>query len=142
MSQYLASPREGHLEAAYHIFAYLKSHNKFSIVFDPKDVTLDENAFAASERRNWIEFYGDVEEELPRNMPEPRGHAVDITCFVDANHAGNVVTRRSHTGVLIFVQNAPILWYSKKQNTVESLSFGSEFVALRIAKELVVALRY
>lgn len=75
-------------------------------------------------------------------MPEPRGHAVDITCFVDANHAGNLVTRRSHTGILIYVQNAPILWFSKKQNTVESSSFGSEFVALRIAKEMIVGLRY
>jgi len=34
------------------------------------------------------------------------------------------------------------MWYSKKQNTVESSSFGSEFVALRIAKEMIVALRY
>jgi len=40
------------------------------------------------------------------------------------------------------VQNAPILWYSKRQNTIESSSFGSEFVALRIAKEMIVALRY
>jgi len=142
MSQYLASPREGHLEAVYHIFAYLKSHLKFSIVFDPKDIQLDEQAFAAVDIKEWREFYGDVEEELPRRMPEPRGNAVDITCFVDANHAGNLVTRRSHTGVLIFVQNAPIMWFSKKQNTVESSSFGSEFVALRIAKELIVALRY
>jgi hypothetical protein len=142
LSQYLASPREGHLEAVYHVFAYLKTHNKFSIVFDPKDVKLDEGAFAAADLKAWEEFYGNVCEELPRNMPEPRGNAVDITCFVDANHAGNLVTRRSHTGVLIFVQNAPIIWYSKKQNTVESSSFGSEFVALRVAKELIVALRY
>ena len=34
------------------------------------------------------------------------------------------------------------MWYSKKQNTVESSSFGNEFVALRIAKEMIVALRY
>jgi hypothetical protein len=40
------------------------------------------------------------------------------------------------------VQNAPIIWYSKRQNTVEASSFGSEFVALRIAKEMIVALRY
>jgi hypothetical protein len=142
LSQYLASPREGHLEAAYHIFAYLKGHCKFGIVFDPKDIALDERTFAAVDQREWVEFYGDVCEELPQNMPEPRGNAVDITCFVDANHAGNLVTRRSHTGVLIFVQNAPILWYSKRQNTVEASSFGSEFVALRVAKELIVALRY
>ena len=38
--------------------------------------------------------------------------------------------------------NTPIVWFSKKQNTVESSTFGSEFVAMRIAKDLVVALRY
>ena len=75
-------------------------------------------------------------------MPKPLGHAVDITCFVDSDHAGNVVTRRSHTSILIFVQNAPVIWYSKKQNTVESSSFGSEFVALRVARDMLVALRY
>jgi hypothetical protein len=75
-------------------------------------------------------------------MPKPLGAAMDITCFVDANHAGNVVTRRSHTGILIFIQNAPIIWFSKKQNTVESSSFGSEFVALRAARDMIVALRY
>jgi len=142
LSQYLASPREGHLEALYQIFAYLKKHPKTSIVFDPINVTLDASAFAPFDVNAWREFYGDVVEELPTKMPEPLGNAVDITCFVDSDHAGNVVTRRSHTGILIFVQNAPILWYSKKQNTIESSSFGSEFVALRIAKEMIVALRY
>jgi hypothetical protein len=47
-----------------------------------------------------------------------------------------------HTGILIYVQNAPIIWFSKRQNTVESSSFGSEFVALQAAKDMVVALRY
>ena len=75
-------------------------------------------------------------------MPTPLGKPVSITCFVDSNHAGNVVTRRSHTGILIFVQNAPMIWFSKKQNTVESSSFGSEFVALRTARDLIVGLRY
>ena len=59
------------------------------------------------------------------------------SCFVDADHAGCQVTRRSHTVVLIFVNRAPILWYSKRQNTVESSSFGSEFVAMRIAIEMI-----
>ena len=75
-------------------------------------------------------------------MPELQGHLVIISAFVDANHAGNVVTRRSHSGIFIFVQNALIIWFSKRQNTVESATFGSEFVALRICKDLIVALRY
>ena len=63
-------------------------------------------------------------------------------CFVDANHAGNKVTRRSQTGILIFCCMAPIMWHSKRQNTVETSTFGSEFTALKNAVELVEALRY
>jgi hypothetical protein len=83
-----------------------------------------------------------LEEELPPKMPEPLGHPVHIYVFVDANHAGNLVTRRSHTGILLYVQNSPIVWLSQRQNTVETSTFGSEFVALRVARDLTVAMRY
>ena len=61
---------------------------------------------------------------------------------MDNDHAGNLLTRRSHTGVIIFVNNPPIIWYSKRQNKVESSSFGSEFIALWIATEMIERLRY
>ena len=35
-----------------------------------------------------------------------------------------------------------VMWLSKKQATIETSVFGSEFVALRIAKDLLMALRY
>jgi hypothetical protein len=79
---------------------------------------------------------------MPPKMPAARGNSVRISCFVDADHAGNVVTRRSHTGILVFVNNALISWFSKRQNTVECSTFGSEFVALRIVVEQLEALRY
>jgi hypothetical protein len=129
------------LEVLYHIFGYLKKHEMSRIVFDPKETVIDESSFASG-TVDWKDFYGDVVEELPPRMPEPLGKSVHSTCFVDANHAGNVVTRRSHSGVLIFVMNTPIIWFSKKQNTVESSTFGSEFVAMRIARDLIVSLRY
>ena len=65
-----------------------------------------------------------------------------MTCFVDADHAGCRETRRSHTGIIIYVQRTPVIWYSKRQNTVESSTFGSEFVAMKTAVEQVEALRY
>ena len=65
-----------------------------------------------------------------------------ITCYVDANHAGNTVTRMSHTRFVIFLNSAPILWWSKRQNKVETSAFGSEYVALRIATEQIISLRY
>ena len=63
-------------------------------------------------------------------------------CFVDANHASDKVTRRSQSGILIFCNRAPIMWFSKRQNSVETSTFGSEFTALKQAVELVKALRY
>jgi len=141
LSQYQASPRVGHLETLYHVFAYLKNHLDMGrVAYDPSTPIIDESVFVGN--ADWKDFYGDVEEEKPPKMPVPRGNPVIISAFVDANHAGNVVTRRSHTGIIIYVQNAPVMWYSKRQNTVEAATFGSEFVALRICKELIVALRY
>ncbi len=75
-------------------------------------------------------------------MPKPLGLPVEISCFVDANHAGKLLTRRSHSGVLIFLNKAPIIWYSKHQNTLESSTFGSEFVAMQIATNLIILLCY
>ena len=141
LSQYQASPRLGHLEAVYHIFAYLKKHPDLGrIAYDARMHHIDESVFNSN--ADWIPFYGDVEEELPANQPKARGNAVTMSAFVDANHAGNVVTRRSHSGIVIFVQNTPIIWFSKRQNTVEGSTFGSELVAQRICKDLIVALRY
>ena len=122
------------------MFSYLKGKPKVKLVLDPNGLEVDENAF--KQNLDWTTFYGDVAEELPAKMPTPWGRSVKIHCFVDSNHAGNVITRRSHTGILIFIQNAPILWYSKRQNTVETSTFGSEFVAMKTAKEMIVALRY
>ena len=90
---------------------------------------------------DWSEFYGEMVEEDPPGMPKPLGTPVKIKTLLDADHAGNVITRRSHTGILIFVNNALIVQYSKKQNTVESATFGAEMVAMRVARDLTVALR-
>ena len=139
MSQYQADPRNGHLEALYLICHYLKKDPLKRLIFDPRTVPVDENAF--NDTADWTGFYGDVTEEDPPGMPEPLGNPVTITCFVDANHATNKVTRRSHTGVMIFLNRAPVLSYSKRQNTTESATYGSELVAMRIARDLIVALR-
>ena len=47
-----------------------------------------------------------------------------------------------YSGILIFVQNSPIIWFLKRQNTVKGATFGSELVAMRIAKNLIIGLEY
>ena len=61
---------------------------------------------------------------------------------VDADHASDTITRHSRMGVLVYLNCAPIYWWSKKQNSVESLSFGSEFIAMKQCCEYVCGLRY
>ena len=46
----------------------------------------------------------------------------------DVNQAGNTLNRRSHTGIITYVNNAPIIWFSKQQNTVLLSSFGLELI--------------
>jgi hypothetical protein len=63
--------------------------------------------------------------------------------LVDSVHAGDTSTRRSRTGYLVFLNSAPIFWFSKKQTTsVETSSFGSEFIAMKQVCEYIRGLRY
>ena len=75
-------------------------------------------------------------------MTEALGKYVVIKYYVDANHAGNMASSRSCYGIIIYVNNSPIIKYSKRQNTDEASSFVAEFVASRIATDKIEALRY
>jgi hypothetical protein len=61
---------------------------------------------------------------------------------VDSDHAGDVLTRRSRTGFIIYLNGAPAVWYSKRQGTVETSVFGAEFVAMKVGFEACHGLRY
>ena len=139
LSSHLALPRVGHLEQVYHIFAYLKNASRRRLYFDPDHPQISEDRF---HKFDWEDFYRDAEEVIPPDMPEPRGNPMTTHAFVDANHAADKVTRRSQTGILIFCNRSPVLWFSKRQNSVETSTFGSEFTALKQAVEMVQALRY
>jgi hypothetical protein len=75
-------------------------------------------------------------------IPETRGKSIVMSCFIAMDHADCWVTRRSHTGVITFINRAPIMWYSKRQNTMELSTFGSELVAMKKAIEMVEGLHY
>ena len=75
-------------------------------------------------------------------MPIPRGHEVRTTTYHDANLFHDLATGRSMTGILHLVNQTPIQWFSKKQNIVETATYGSEFMAARQATEQIMDLRY
>jgi hypothetical protein len=139
LSSHLALPRQGHLEQVYHVFGYMKQSARRRLYLDPDQPIISEERFT---KYDWEDFYKYAEEPIPPNMPKPRGRSMSTHCFVDSDHAGDKVTRRSQTGILIFLNRAPVIAYSKRQNSVESSTYGSELVAMRQAIELVRSLRY
>jgi len=52
---------------------------------------------------DWSSIYGDVQEEMPPDMPTPLGKDVDVRLFVDTSHANDKVNRRSRTGYFVFL---------------------------------------
>jgi hypothetical protein len=72
-----------------------------------------------------------VKEIIPTDIPEPKGKYVTLSLYFDANLYHNMVTGRSVTAILHFLNQTPMDWCSKKQATVETATFGSEFITVR-----------
>ena len=149
LPQHQCNPRGGQLNTLYRIFWYLKcgisrgnNPNVGILVYGACQTEVDDRIFLQPDQDQWKYFYPGAYELLLPKIPKPRGRSVKIRTYVDSDHAVNLETRRSHTGILIYLKNSLIIWLSQRQNTVESLSFGSEFEALRIATELLDSLRY
>ena len=128
MSSQVAMPREGHLQQLYQIFGYLKAHHNARIMMDPSYPEIKDSEFP---KHKWDKFYNVSGELKPSNAPEPLGMELVIRAYVDADHAGDQLTRRSRTGFIVFVNSALIYWLSKKQAGVESSTFRSEFLAMK-----------
>jgi hypothetical protein len=70
-----------------------------------------------------------------------KGSAFDMHCFTDADWGGDILTRRSTTGYIVFAAGGPISWQSKLQPTVATSSLESEYMAMYAGLQEVVWLR-
>jgi hypothetical protein len=75
LATYSACPRQGHLAAVIHLFAYLKKEKRDKLVFNPTPTNHGPTLHV-----DWADFYKPKKEVFPHNMPEPRGNAVQMTC--------------------------------------------------------------
>jgi hypothetical protein len=69
------------------------------------------------------------------------GDEFDLHVFSDADWAGDITTRRSTTGYVVFAGGGPIAWQSKLQTTVATSSMESEYMALYGGMQEIVWLR-
>jgi hypothetical protein len=70
LSRYLVSPRQGHLEQVYRIFAYLKQYNRPMLIFDDTEPKFHDSTFHSCD---WSSIYPDAGEHIPENAPEGLG---------------------------------------------------------------------
>ena len=139
LSGFRRAPRLGHLERAKRVYGYL-AKMKHAVI----RVRTEEPDFSGLPNQNFdwaISVYGNIHELLPKNAPEPLGKYVTLSHYVDANLFHDLLTGRSVTGILHFANKTPIDWYSKKQATVETATYGSEFVAAITCTEQIIDLR-
>eukprot|EP00957_Ditylum_brightwellii_P028040 2117295-Ditylum_brightwellii.AAC.1 len=120
MSSHLAMPREGHMTEVLRVFAHLRKYYNTELMFDPSDPVVDKLVF---EQRDWVSSeFGHVQgkEEVPSNMPESRDMGFVMRANVDADHAGDIITRQTRTNFIIYLNSTPIYWMSKEQTSIET----------------------
>jgi hypothetical protein len=99
LSRYSMAPRKGHIDAMIRVFGYLKQCPDAQVMIDPNPLKVETTQPLLT--HDWTEFYPDAEEEIPHDIPEPLGRVASTVCFVDADHAHDLVTRRSVTGISV-----------------------------------------
>ena len=110
------------------------------MVFDPSYPDIDMEKF---DKHDWSKTVYDCgPEDLPPNMPKSRGLGIIVSAYVDSYHAGDTVTRRSRTVFLVYCNSALVYWMIKKQSSIETSSFGSEFLAMKVCTEYLRGLRF
>ena len=142
LGRYRVAPLQGHLERVKRVCGYLRKYPDAAIRFRT-GIPDHSEAVKKIVDYDWMySVYGDVQEELPRNMPPPKGKKVRTTTYKDANLYHDYTTGRAVTGVLHFVNQTPIDWTSKRQATVETATYGSEFTSARTATEQIIDMRF
>ena len=79
------------------------------MLFNQSNPVIDKEEF---ERKDWTsrEFGHAQEEELPRNILEPRGFGFTMIEKFDADHAADTVTCILRTVYIVYLNSAPIYW--------------------------------
>ncbi len=148
LSSFRAAPRKGHLQRAKRIVGYLSK--LWNAVIRVR-TEMPDFSMIPLQSYNWSHtvYAGAKELLLPctEDAPIPLGNPMFLhTAYLDANLHHDILTGRSVSGILHMFNKTPIDWYSKKQSTIETATYGSEFMAARTATEQIIsnrtALRY
>ena len=101
LARYNMASREGHLKAMRRGFGYLKQYPHGKIVVNTTKP--DHSSLQGQEYHNWSEFYPDATEDIQMNLHKPKGKKVNMTIWVDVDHARDQATRHSVTAIMVLL---------------------------------------
>ena len=147
LSRFSAAPRQGHLELVFHLFGYLKKFPNKQLIVDSAPLIIHPSLLNPTDPKaqfdpDFLNDYPGAKEDRDPNEPEAFGKELETSIFFDANHAHDKKTRRSISGILIYVGSTLVQWISKRQGCIASSTYSAEFMAMRTAVEEAISIRY
>jgi hypothetical protein len=147
LAKYQSSPKQGHLDLAVGVFAYLRCTIGYGLAMDSTPLVPDSDDYREQPemeqmRQEIRKEYHDATEFRSLNDPVPRGKELQLSVFCDASHGDNTVDRSSVTGLVVVIGSTVIQTLSRRQGSIPSgASYGSELLAAKEACETIAGWR-
>ena len=118
----------------------MKKYTKRGYVIDPRNpiVNIEYKKIIPDFGNQYSDFVEEEDLRLPRQLMKE----LEIIIFVESNHGHDRLTRRSITGMISFVGRTPTYYVARIQSLVQTPTFGDEFIALEMAVDKAITLRY
>ena len=136
-------PREGHLDLTVRCFGYVKTTINKQVDINSRPMQF--NRIAPNFQKlipDFTKYYPDAIEEMDPFFPSVSDPLLQTTFLVDANHAHDLKTRRSITGLIGYVGSTQLLWFSKRQGSISLNTYSVEFSALHTVVDETQSLYY
>ena len=131
--------KQGHLACLKRIYGNLRANPDGHLRFKTRS---PDYSHLKRDDHDWINtVYVNVKEVVPEDIPKPVEPTVRTTPYEDANILDDLITGRSATRILHFLNGTDIKWYSKRQKIDETATYGLEFIAAWIEMDQIIDLR-
>jgi hypothetical protein len=126
MCSYRAAPCRGHLDRLKRMYGIKRNPHR-AIRFRV-NIPDHESQYMPTQHDWSSTVHGNMKDERPSDMPTPKGKTMRTTTNQDANLHHDIFTGRVASGIIQLLNQTPVYWFCKKQKTVETATYGSEFL--------------
>jgi hypothetical protein len=144
LSRFTACPWQGHLKPLFRIFGYFKKRPNRRVVVHSWEPIYEggQDSLDMDYTMELGDLYPEAHEEIGTNAPVPLVKEKEITVFVGPDHAHDQAIRKFITGIVIFVGQTPVFYFSKRQGAISTSTYGAEFCVMKTAVKELIAVCY